>query len=281
MINIKRLLQTRDDDLLKEFPDYTRGELRRLKRDNKPTPKPPKILIFDTENSQMETKVWQLKGNLYIDPKRITKDWCLLCYSAKWLGSNIMIHDRLTSKEAINKDDKRISKSLWELLDETDMVVAHNGDAFDIKKANARFLKHNLNLPSPYRSIDTLKIARKYFKLPSNTLDYICKYLEIPRKLETGGIKLWDDCELGDEQALKKMDIYCRNDVKILEEVYLRLRPYDKSHPNLGVYLEDKSLCNNCGAGNLKQEGFYTTQFSMYKIFRCKCGAINYSKIKV
>jgi hypothetical protein len=36
------------------------------------------------------------------------------------------MHDRLTKKEVLNKDDKRITKSLWKLIDEADVVVAHN-----------------------------------------------------------------------------------------------------------------------------------------------------------
>ena len=39
-----------------------------------------------------------------------------------------------------NKDkmnDFEICKELWKLLDEADVVIGHNGDAFDIKKTNA------------------------------------------------------------------------------------------------------------------------------------------------
>jgi len=279
MLNIKKLLETKDDDLLVEFPKYKRSELRRLKRENKSTPKPPKILVFDIETAPMSVYTWGIYDQ-NIGINQIKSDWFMLCYSAKWLGSETMLHDRLTSKEALKKDDKRISQSLWELLDEADMVVAHNGDAFDIKKSNARFLKHNLGLPSPYRSVDTLKIARRNFKITSNKLDYICKFLDIPRKLETWGFSLWEWCIKWEEKSLRKMDIYCRNDVKILEEVYLRLRCYDKSHPKLGVYLE-KNVCNNCGSKKLKDIWFYTTNFNKYKALRCECWSINYSKIKV
>ena len=95
----------------------------------------------------------------------------MICWSAKWLFSDEVIHDRLTGKESKRKDDKRITKSLWALyLDEADIVVAHN--ALILKKSNARFLYHDLGLPSPYRSVDTLKIARRNFRITSNKLDY-------------------------------------------------------------------------------------------------------------
>ena len=43
----------------------------------------------------------------------------------------------------------------------------------------------------------------------------------------------------GDETACDYMVTYNEFDVKLLEEIYMRLRPYDKSHPHLGLYYED------------------------------------------
>ena len=170
MINLQKLLVTRDDDLLVEFPGYPRSVLRRLK--HQVPGRVPKILVFDIETSFMENYTWgTFKQDIAIN--QIKNDWNMICWSAKWLFSDEVIHDRLTGKESRRKDDKRITKSLWKLLDEADIVIAHNGDAFDIKKANARFLYHDLELPSPYRSIDTLKIARRNFKITSNKLDYL------------------------------------------------------------------------------------------------------------
>ena len=273
---VSRIKQTKDRNLLKDFPSFTRKELRDIKNGLDA----PKILVFDIENSQMLVKVWQLRGNEYIEPKRIIKDWFVLCWSAKWLGDKEVLHSRLTGKEALKADDKRVVEDIWQLFDKAHIVIAHNGDRFDIAKLKARFLKHHLGLPSLYRSVDTLKIARKEFRLSSNKLDYICGYLGLDVKVDTGGIDLWDKCEAGDEKALEKMDMYCRNDVKILEELYIALRPYITNHPNLGVYLEGK-VCNNCGSSSLKENGYHTTQSHKYITYKCKdCGAIIKSKEK-
>lgn len=227
-LDYSKLLRTRDSDLLTEFPSYTRGELREKKR-NIPIEK-IKILSFDIETSQMEVKVWQLKGNEYIEPTRIIDDWCILCWSAKSLNGK-SFSDKLTPKEAIKKDDQRIVKSLWKLLNEQDFIVAHNGDAFDIKKANTRFLKYNLPLPKYYKTIDTLKILKKEFRVSSNKLDYACKFLGLEGKIKTGGVDLWDKCEEGDYKSLIKMSKYCDNDVKILERLFLKLKSYIRKAP--------------------------------------------------
>lgn len=227
-LDYSKLIRTRDSDLLKEFPNFLRSELRELKR-KVPISK-IKILSFDIETSQMTTKVWQLKGNEYIEPGRIIEDWCILCWSAKSLNGK-MYHDKLTPKEAKTKNDKRIVQSLWKLLNEQDFVVAHNGDAFDIKKANTRFLKYGLPLPNYYKTIDTLKILKKEFRVSSNKLDYACKFLGLKGKIQTGGVDLWDSCEKGDEKSLSKMSKYCDNDVKILEKLFLKLKSYIRRFP--------------------------------------------------
>lgn len=228
MINYRKLLRTKGEDLLKEFPGYTRRELREMK--SKIPINKVKILSWDVETSQMITKVWQLKGNEYIEPTRIIEDWFIICWSAKGLNGR-MYHERLTSVEAKKGDDERIVRSLWKLLNDQDFLIAHNGDAFDQKKAATRFLKYGLPMPDYFKTIDTLKIARSNFRISSNKLDYVCKFIGLKGKVNTGGVGLWDDCELGNEKALRKMSRYCDNDVKILERLFLKLMPYIKNFP--------------------------------------------------
>lgn len=224
-MNYRKLLRTLDSNLLKEFPDYTRSELRAMKKEI-PIDK-VNILSYDIETSQMLTKVWQLKGNEYIEPTRIVKDWFIVCWSAKSLNGK-MYHERLTAKEAREGNDERIVRSLWKLLNEQDYIIAHNGDSFDNKKAQTRFLKYGLPIPNYFKTIDTLKVVKKHFRISSNKLDYVCKFVGLEGKINTGGIDLWDKCELGDEKALKKMSKYCDNDVRILEKLFLKLLTYIK-----------------------------------------------------
>jgi hypothetical protein len=80
------------------------------------------------------------------------------------------------------------------LFDETDVIVAHNGDRLDIKKSNAWFIAYGLKPPSPYITIDTLKIARKYFAFASNKLSDLSRFLKVGKMLEHTGIALWFDC---------------------------------------------------------------------------------------
>ena len=74
------------------------------------------------------------------------------------------------------------------------------------------------------------------------------------------------------------METYNRKDVTILEQVYLKLRPWIKNHPNIGLYQEDYNMvCPTCGSKHIEEDGsFYYTSANKYKIMRCNdCGAIS------
>lgn len=85
----------------------------------------PNILILDIETAPMKGYVFKLwKDSVNLD--KLVSDWYILCWSAKWLFSNEVKGDCLTSAEAKAQDDRRIVMSLAKLLNEADIVVGHN-----------------------------------------------------------------------------------------------------------------------------------------------------------
>ena len=234
----------------------------------------PKILLFDIETTPMPVWVWDF-GKQYVPYTNLVRDdageqrfWYVLSWAAKWLYDDNTISDVLTPEEAIERDDKRIMESIWKLLDEADIVVAHNGDRFDIRKLNARFILNGMNPPSPYKSIDTLKIARKEFAFSSNKQDFLTKTFGVSEKLKTE-FQLWIDCMDGNKERLAEMLKYNERDVIGLEQVYLKLRPYIKNHPNLGILMDD-NVCPSCGSKNLKaSDATYFTSSNEFPVYRC------------
>ena len=238
--------------------------------------KMPKILIFDIETAPLKAFVWNLwKENIPLD--RIISDYFIICWSAKWLYAPEVMSDCLTPEEIFAEDDSRIIKRLHELIDAADVVVTHNGNRFDIPRINTRFIVNGLNPPAPYFSVDTCAVARKQFGFSSNKLDALAKYLGYSPKLETN-FDLWRRCLEGDEEALNYMVKYNKRDVTLLEEVYIKLKPWIKGHPNYGVFLDSSEpSCSNCGSDKLERipNKFYYTQFNKYPLFRCTdCGAV-------
>lgn len=237
----------------------------------------PKILFFDIENSPNKAYVWQLWTEVVSD-NMIESPWFMLCYGAKWLHEKKVMSSALidfsTEYKKDPENDKKVLEKLWKLLNEADIVIAHNAVKFDVRKTNARFIMNGMPPPSPYKIVDTLKVARKYFFFTSNKLDNLGKYLGVGEKMDTGGFKLWTGCMAGKKSAWKKMVAYCKRDVILLEKIYKKLLPYMSTHPNLGNYVDSESQsCPKCGSEKLVKEGFTYTNVAKYQQYSCKgCG---------
>ena len=238
------------------------------------TQKEAKILIFDIETAPNEGYTW---GKYEQNVIEFTQDWYMLCFAAKWLGEKKVHTAKLNDFNLYKKDkknDKEVLKKLWDLLDQADVVVAHNGNRFDIKKSNARFVYHGLPPPSFYHSIDTLTVARRYFKFSSNKLDDLCAYFGIGNKLHHEGFGLWKKCMAGERKAWNKMMKYNVQDIQILEKLYLKLRPWITNHPNRALLDGNSRACPNCGEDKLQKKGLRYTRTNVYQRWICtKCGA--------
>jgi hypothetical protein len=140
---------------------------------------------------------------------------------------------------------------------------------------NTRFIFHQLQPTSSYQIIDTLDACKRNFRFISNKLDYVTRYLGLQGKTEHEGFEMWVKCIKGDEEALKQMEEYNRNDVVILEDLYMLLRPWIKPHPNMGLFVDGEvEVCPTCGSSNVEQNGYYATPMNKYKEFHCiSCGA--------
>lgn len=237
-----------------------------------------KVLIFDLEFAPMLCYSFDL-WDQNIGINQIVSDSFMLSWAAKYLNESKVYFDVLTSEEAVAGDDLRITKSIWELLNNCDVVVGHNIRSFDLLKLNVRILNHNLLPIRKSQIIDTLLIARKNFSFPSNALKYVNRFLKIKEKIQNEGFDLWSKCMDGDEKALKIMDDYCRGDILAEEDLYYKLRPFISNHPNLALYFDtNEERCPNCGSTELKNEGFYYTPSGKWISLRCECGAISRSK---
>ena len=239
----------------------------------------PRILLFDIETSLMKVFVWGLYKQR-IPHNNIIDDWYVLSWSAKWLYDDNIISDIVTPKESKKGDDKRVLKSMHTLLDKADIVIAHNGDRFDLRKLNWRFINNDMEPPTPYKSIDTLKVARREFAAPSYKLDFLTKNFDVHTKLKTD-FQLWVDCMAGDKARLDEMQRYNKQDVAALEDVYLILRPYIKNHPNLGVLMDNGDVCSTCGENDIDEtDAVYFTTASKFLVYKCNSCKTSYIRSK-
>ena len=232
----------------------------------------PKVLILDIETAPIFGAVWGLFNN-FVSLEQIKDDWFIMSYSAKWLHeTECMYEDQ--SNRADMEDDRDLLGSLWNLLDAADVVVAHNGRRFDVKKINARLILNGYHPPSPYRIADTLETARRNFAFTSNKLKYLTDKLTSTKKRDHGkfpGYLLWQQCLKGNLEAWEEMRLYNMDDVLSLEELYLLLLPWDEKAPNFGLYtLGDKQVCPRCGSPDIhKTDKFHRLAIGLYSLHQC------------
>jgi len=150
--------------------------------------------------------------------------------------------------------------------------VAHNGDRFDVPWIMGRLVLTNLPPPPPVLTIDTKKIAKSRFMFNSNRLDYLGKYLGVGRKIKTD-YDLWLDAMHGSRKAIEKMVRYNREDVALLERVYIKLRPFVPAKLNMNHWM-DGDACPTCGSEDLQSRGIGANAASTYRRLQCMtCGA--------
>ena len=233
-----------------------------------------KILILDIENAPMLSYHWGVWKQNIGQPMRLEGDRSyMMSIAMKWLGD-----DKIHYFETRTEDDSALVAKTLEFLDEADIVVAHNGKAFDVKKINAYAIMNGLQPPSPYRVVDTLIEARKHFMFERNTLAYVAQALSCSPKLDHAkfqGFELWKECIAGNEEAWAEMKKYNIQDIVTLEEVYLKMRPYIKGHPNVAtVSNSTKRKCTSCGSAAIVKHGYSTTNVSKFQRYKCTdCGS--------
>lgn len=230
-----------------------------------------KVLILDIETAPNLAYVWRIwKENVGLN--QLMERSYIMSFSAKWLGD-----DKVLYKENRHGNDKELVADLLLLLSSADIVVAHNADKFDLPTINARAIEHGLMPPAPYKVVDTLKVAKREFRFISNKLEHLADVLGCAPKLKHAkfpGFMLWYQCLKQNDEAWKEMKEYNIQDVIALEEVYLKLRPWMKNHPNVGVLDEPEgTVCPKCGSKHIHFRGYVTTNVSKFRRYRCMdCG---------
>jgi DNA polymerase III epsilon subunit-like protein len=222
-----------------------------------------KVLLYDIETTPNVSYTW---GAYEQNVLGFEKRWQLLCFAVKWLGDeNIQVYSQREFTE------RQLVKKAHRLLSEADILIAHNGDSFDLKKLKAKFLEFGFKPPTPNHSIDTKKVAKRYFRFDQNGLDQLGELLGLGRKLKHSGFDLWLKCMAGDKAALLEMEAYNKQDVALLEKVYLKMRPWISNHPRM---VDFGIVCLKCESKRVQKRGFHRTKTARHQKYQClDCGA--------
>jgi hypothetical protein len=233
------------------------------------------VAIVDIETAPNLAYVW---GHYEQNVIAYERQWTLLSFAYKWRGEKKVHCSALCdfpSYERSPHDDSQLMAALWRVFDEADLIVWHNGDRFDRKKSNTRFLAANLSPPSPYKTVDTLKVARREFAFNSNKLGDLAKFFGFAGKVKHDGAETWLGCIRGDAKQWALMKKYNAHDVVINEWVYERLLPWITNHPNITLDepKRESPLCPNCGSDRVLKRGWNMAKSYRMRRYQCLgCG---------
>jgi len=227
------------------------------------------------ESSHNIVATFQLKQqDGYIPDTNILTERHLICAAWKEQGAHPIHSVSLLSDPRRFKknphDDTHVIHTLHAMLSQADVLIAHNGDDFDLKLVKGRMLIHGLSPLPPIPSIDTLKVVRSQFLLNANNLGYLGQLLNLGKKQpNTPG--LWLRVLQGDAKAIREMVSYNKQDVALLEKVFLKLQPYVPNH--MSRHLFGDIGCPRCGSLHITSQGKRYAISRTYQRYQCQdCG---------
>lgn len=237
----------------------------------------PRVLVADIETFPILAYVWGLRLQ-NISLEQIAEDWSLMSFAAKWLGHPEVFY--LDNRDMENvRDDSQQCAALWDILAVTDMVIAHNGQRFDLPKIKARMVFNKLPPIAPVSVIDTLNLNRTSFGFTSQKLQYTTQHFASAQKDDHNdfpGWKLWLAVLARIPAAFRSCEKYNIRDITSNEEMYLSLRGWYSGAPNMGPYLtaeDGEHTCPGCGSTNVSTSGTRKTQVGIYQRYVCgDCG---------
>lgn len=236
----------------------------------------PNVLLLDIETSPSVSYHWRyFKENISLDQSIEYSQ--LLCIGLKWLNDDgiTVVQPKNFDEWFTEETECQMLGEVREFMDNADFIIGHNLKAFDDPILKTRMLKYGYTPPKPYKHIDTLKTAKYEFKFPRNSLDGIADFLGVGRKNPTD-FDLWRRCVAGEEEAWNYMIDYCAQDIVVLEDIYMKMRPYDSKHPNGALFYPNGVMrCGVCQSTNIKkiEDSHAITPVSMFELYQCQdCG---------
>lgn len=238
----------------------------------------PKILFFDLETRPLQAWIWG-PGEQYVGHKNLVKDhdqFGIICIGYAWNDNKPAQcidwgYGEQSTAKVVEEFDKIAATA--------DLIVGKNSAKFDVKMLNAcRMLAGLPGLPTWASSHDDLEQQmRKYFRLPSQSLDYISKQLGIGGKHKME-MQDWIDIVEENEnglKSLKKMVNYCKKDITDTRTLWQTLSQHFDSKFNNARFQGLGMACKHadCGSANIRNNGTRMAQGTKYQNYICSdCG---------
>ncbi|WP_159083915.1 3'-5' exonuclease [Nocardioides terrigena] len=222
----------------------------------------------------IEGDFWDLSGwkhllGYRLPPESVIEWPRTICVAWKFYGSK-----RVEFASEWGDGREEMLRRTWDAYDKADVLYGHNVAGFDTKNLNAEWLTLGLNPPSPFKTLDTLKEARKTFGFESNTLASLTDRLGIATKTDKYNVEMARAACAGSKPDQRRLKAYNVGDIHASEQFVDRLRGWIPGHPhNVVGKIDDRPTCPQCWGDNLTPNGTTLAVQIVYRLYRCDdCG---------
>lgn len=238
----------------------------------------PKILYYDLETSPLQAWIWGC-GKQFIGHKQLVKGyqrWGIICATYCWNDNKPAQvidwgYEEQNTSKVIEEFDKIIKQADW--------TIGKNSDRFDTKMINsARMFAGLPGMPEWTKYKDDLEVMmRRYFRLPSQSLDYISGQLGFGGKIKMEFQDWIDICEKNKdgETKFKKMLKYGKKDVEDTRALWNKLSEHFEPKFNMATFTNEALICKyaDCGSANIICNGTRVSAKTRYQCYNCSdCG---------
>lgn len=241
----------------------------------------PKLLYWDVEVA-LKLGYFYDQWNTNIPASRIKHHSFMLSAAWMWeheLGTvhSVSLLDDPDRFDKDFRDDSFVARTMRDVINKADAIVAHNGDKFDVKELNGRLAKHRLKPTSQPIQIDTLKMAKTHFRYSGgNSLANLCEFFDLD--VQKGKItdETWIAAAEGKPWAIELVQEYNEGDLPPLHEIYMIQRPFAPAKLNRNLFTVD-DVCPACGIQHWHKNGtqplFHRTRITSKQKWKCSgCG---------
>lgn len=219
----------------------------------------PKILALDVEMSYNISYHYDQWG-VNIPWSRIKQRQFMICAAWQWVGEKkrhaVSILDDPKRFKSDHTDDYHVVKTLWDLMNQADAVLAYNGIGFDFKEILTAAAKHDLGPLHNFVPLDPFRIAKAKFRFKGgNSLANLCDFFGLPQKSKVEE-KDWIGATEGNVQSIKKIVKYNLDDLPPLLGIWEKIKPYVPSKLNMNLFVDpitQPEVCAHCGGAELEQ----------------------------
>lgn len=178
-------------------------------------------------------------------------------------------------------NDKNVVKVAAEALSSADVIVSWYGLKFDVPFLNSRLIYHGLPpIDTNVVHLDLWRTSRYKLKLSNNRLNTVQDFLQLDDAKSPLKHATWLRAQQGNKKAIRYIIHHCKQDVKVLEQAYEKLKPLIVNHPNVNLVTGVLNACPKCGVtGMMKKEGHRYTMVTKKQRYSCKaCGGWSLGK---